>query len=77
MKRFFTRSLVNSRQAEIIQVMGVAMNVNTSSEANTYNRMRLACSRKRGEVKSKRGYLILEQWPDFDTNCSRVGGPRL
>ena len=30
MKRFFTRSLVNNRQAELIQVMGVAMNVNTS-----------------------------------------------
>ena len=30
MKRFFTRSLVNSKQAELIQVMGVAMNVNTN-----------------------------------------------
>ena len=30
MKRFFTRSLVNSRQAELIQVMGVAMNVKSS-----------------------------------------------
>ena len=30
MERFFTRSLVNNRQAELKQVMGVAMNVNTS-----------------------------------------------
>ena len=37
--------------------------------SKTYNRMRLACSR---EVKSKRGP---KPWPDFDTNCSRVGGP--
>ena len=27
MKRFFTRSLVNSRQAELIQVMGVAITI--------------------------------------------------
>ena len=30
-KRFFTRSLVNNRQAELIQVMGVAMDIDTSS----------------------------------------------
>ena len=93
MKRFFTRSLVNSRQAELIQVMGVAMNVNTSlctlgrrcvhrkgSEAiisKPYNCMRLACTRKRGEVENKRGPMrfVIEPWPDFDTNCFRVGGP--
>ena len=56
----------------------MAINVNTlsapwgrrrvGSEAKTYNRMRLACSRKRGEVKSKRGPMIIEPWPDFDNN---------
>ena len=33
-----------------------------SEDSKTYNRMRLACSRRR------------EPWPEFDTNCFRVGG---